>query len=167
MKVAPPGATTSGLMRWSQVGPAELYDAILSCLVVAPTAMTFSALAGEAIRNAPPEFPAEAITTTPASTAALAVMASGSVPSGGHITSPKLMEMISAPLSTAYSIPDMIDEALPQPWLSSTLMFIIEACGATPIYSPPDDAPLPAMIPATCVPCPNPSFGDSPDMNET
>ncbi|PPA78840.1 MAG: hypothetical protein C00003105_01014 [ANME-2 cluster archaeon HR1] len=59
--------------------------AISSCFVVAPTAMTFSALAGVAIKKTSPAFPAAATTTTPASTAAFAAIAIGSVPSGGHI----------------------------------------------------------------------------------
>src|SRR2546422_372943 len=42
----------------------------------------------------------------------------------------------------------------PLPVRPSTRTSTMLACGAMPTYSPADRVPFPAMIPATCVPCP-------------
>lgn len=53
----------------------------------------------------------------------------------------------------------MIPESEPSPQSSSTLPFRSRAPGATPLYFPPDFAPLPATVDATWVPWPNLSPG--------
>jgi len=63
----------------------------------------------------------------------------------------------------ARSIAATTHASLPWPCAFSTFRLMIFAAGATPLikrfeYVPDEDAPLPAIIPATCVPCPNWSF---------
>ena len=55
-------------------------------------------------------------------------------------------------------MPARIDDSA-QPESSQTLPSSSFASGATPLYLPPEAAPLPAMVDATWVPCPTVSFG--------
>lgn len=71
-----------------------------------------------------------------------------------YAVSPSDMEMTSAPESAAHSMPAMTQEDCPKPVLSSTLPTIRSAPGATPLYLPPDAAPDPTIVDATCVPWP-------------
>ncbi len=101
-----------------------------------------------------PELPAATTNSAPVSAVSLFTACDmGSVPSLGN-GSPRLMLITSAPLFAAHSMPAMIPDSLPPPESSSTLPFSSFASGATPWYFPPDFAPLPVMIDATCVPCP-------------
>ena len=51
-------------------------------------------------------------------------------------------------------MPRTTDETRPLPVLPSTRTSTILACGAMPTNSPAERVPLPAMMPAMCVPCP-------------
>jgi hypothetical protein len=72
------------------------------------------------------------------------------------------MLMIFAPWVAAHCMPSMIQESLPKPSSLSTLPTISFAPGATPRSEPPDAAPVPAIVEAVWVPCPLPSWVDSP-----
>ncbi len=77
---------------------------------------------------------------------------SSSVPS---VTAPPRLRLATvAPCAAAHSIPAMIPEVLPKPKSSSTFPLSSVASGATPLYLPPDAAPVPAAMLATWVPCP-------------
>ena len=77
---------------------------------------------------------------------------SGSVPS--ETPPPRLMLTTSAPWSTAHCMPARTIESSPLPVSSSTLPTSRSAPGATPLRRPPEAAPLPAIVAATCVPWP-------------
>ncbi len=62
--------------------------------------------------------------------------------------------MTSAPWEAAHSMPARMPESSPEPVSSRTLPLRSLASGATPLYLPPDLAPVPATMEATCVPCP-------------
>src|SRR3972149_724658 len=109
-----PGALTSGFMRVSPstvIGPLLLKDAIMSEMSTGPTAIPFFSPAGKSIDPSPkighfdgtppgPQFPAAAITITPAFIALLTavVMAASRGP-------PRDMLIISALFSTDHWIP--------------------------------------------------------------
>src|SRR5690606_25360231 len=64
------------------------------------------------------------------------------------------MFTMSAPCCTAHSMASIRSLVEPLPRSSSTLPLIRSTPGATPPYRPPDAAPEPAMMEATCVPWP-------------
>ena len=65
---------------------------------------------------------------------------------------PKEMLRMSAPFSTANSIPDTKASNVPRPSSSKTLTHINVASGAIPVCVP--EVPSPQIVPAQCVPCP-------------
>ncbi len=69
----------------------------------------------------------------------------------------------SAPDSAAHCMPAMTQESWPEPSAPPrTLPTNRSAPGATPLLSPPEAAPEPTIVPATCVPCPLTSVTASP-----
>ena len=64
-------------------------------------------------------------------------------------------------------MPAMTQESSPDPLSLSTLPTSRFAPGATPRSVPPDAAPVPAIVEAVWVPCPLPSWVDSPGTKLT
>ncbi len=147
-----PGPVMSGLGVPSRFGPRLEKSAIRSCLSTAPTVSAVGALPGDQIVRRPsPELPAA--TTNRALPESRAMAASiGSTP--GVSGEPRLMLTTCAPWSTAHCMPATMPEMSPKLSSPRTLPSSSFASGATPLLRPPDFAPLPAMVEATCVPCP-------------
>ena len=59
--------------------------------------------------------------------------------------------------SNIHSVPFNTLETMPFPLLSNTLTAAIQAFGAIPLYFLWEAVPSPAIIPETCVPCPESS----------
>lgn len=159
-----PGAVISGLSPSStKRGPRLEKSASWSLRSTAPTVRAASAAPGvPTVKLSGPLLPAAMTKRAPvsalsSSTATLI----GSVPSVG--SPPRLMLMTLALRSrAAHSMPAMIQESWPEPLLSRTLPISSSAPGATPFSTPPDAAPVPAIVEATCVPCPCRSVTSSP-----
>src|SRR3989338_2220662 len=106
-----PGATISGLVLPSLVGPLLLNVAIFLLSSTAPTVNAPFEQPGDAIVPASgPLFPAATITTTPLLTILLTARDIASLPSQGVILAPRLKLTISAPLSADHSRPLIISE---------------------------------------------------------
>jgi hypothetical protein len=65
-----------------------------------------------------------------------------------------MLRLTTLALPAIHSIPAMMAESGNSPLSSQTWPMASRALGATPAYFPSDAAPVPAMIDATCVPCP-------------
>ena len=144
-------ATRSGLCAGSPgTGPRELYSAMCRSLSVAPTVIAPAAQPGEPIVPAPgPEFPAATHTRMPSALSASTSRESGSVGSPGPpserlITSTFWRLAQESAARTVSSVP---------PPIESAFATISVAFGATPRYT----GPAPATIPATWVPWPTSS----------
>ncbi len=132
-------------------------------LSTAPTLITLGELPGlvtplnepHLIDGQPlPQLPLETTTTMPEATASLIASSMARSSCSGL---PRLMLIMSAPLPIAHPIAAIMLDV--SPFSSSPITFPFSSCapGATPSYFPPE-AVVPAMIPATCVPCPSLSF---------
>jgi hypothetical protein len=113
-----------------------------------------SALPGEPTVAVPPALPAAITKRDPCA----AVRSSTACSSGsmlGESPPPRLMLTTGAAFA-AHCMPARIADSS-QNSVSHTLPIASFAPGATPLYLPPDFAPLPAMIEATCVPWPTTS----------
>jgi hypothetical protein len=111
------------------------------------------AAAGAPTAPSLPSLPAATTKRVPVcSDSASSAWLAGSVPSVG--SDPRLRLTTSAPAWAAHSMPSIAQDSSPSPLSLRTLPTISEAPGATPVYRPPDAAPVPAMMDATCVPCP-------------
>ncbi|CAM5583049.1 hypothetical protein SGRIM128S_06107 [Streptomyces griseomycini] len=155
-----PGAVTSGLMAPSPTrGPVEEKSASPSLPSTAPTVRAASALPGE-LTDWGPELPAAMAKRMPFSADSLFTAASSGSTSAVS-PPPRLMLTMSAPCAAAHSMPARMPESSPEPESSRTLPLRILAPGATPLYLPPDLAPVPAAVAATWVPWPtlSPAFG--------
>ena len=161
--------TRSGLTQPSgEVGPTLLKLVISSPPVEpvaapmsssAPTVMTSGSSPGD--RMVPlngPALPAEATTVMPASHTADTARSSGliTVDSLDWKPSDRLSTLIwySTWWSTAHCKPWMIVPRSVSPFAPATLIDTRLAPGASPEYWPFDEAPSPAIRPATNVPCP-------------
>jgi hypothetical protein len=142
-------------------GPRLENGASASLSSIAPTVSAASALPGEPTVRSAPALPAE--TTNSAPNSAVRSCTACSIGStSGVSASPRLMLTTSACWSaTAHRMPSMMAES-GQPNRSHTLAAITVASGATPLYRP---TPLPAMVAATCVPCPTWSRSSLPSTN--
>ena len=162
-----PAATRSGLNQPSMaVGPAALNVVMVSSTVgavplssMAPAVMTSGSSPGEVIVPLfGPVLPADATTTMPAFQAASTARSSGLVTDDGKGGAP--IEMLSTWMPseprfcTAHCTPAMTVARSVEPDAPEALIDTRLAPGASPMYAPPDDAPLPAIRPATKVPCP-------------
>jgi hypothetical protein len=162
-----PEVTRSGLNQPSTaVGPTLLNVVMVSSLAPAvplssraPTVTTNGSSPGEVmVPLVGPRLPAEATTTMPARQAASAARSRGLSTDDGNGTAP--IEMLSTPmfsafwLVTAHWMPWMTVTRSVTPVAPATLIDANDAPGASPIYTPSDDAPLPAIRPDTNVPCP-------------
>nr|BFE73469.1 hypothetical protein GCM10020092_067700 [Actinoplanes digitatis] len=90
----------------------------------------------------------------------------GSVPSES-VESLRLMLTMSAPDVAAHCMPSSTHESWPEPLLLRTLPTMRSAPGATPLYEPPEAAPVPTIVEATCVPWPLTSAVSSPGTKLT
>src|SRR5690606_2539924 len=167
--IGAPGAVRSGFSAWEpNTGPREEKLASWSKASTAPTVRAAAATPGEPMVRAPsaPSLPAAITNRVPWSRVrSFTAWLIGSVPSVG--APPRLMFTTAAPSATAHSMPSMIHEVWPVPSLLSTLPDSSRAPGATPVYRPPEAAPVPSTVEATWVPYPWPSTGDSPGTKLT
>ncbi len=153
--MATPGAVRSGLTPLSPTrGPRLEKSASRSDLSTAPTVSAASALPGDSTVCSPsPSLPAATTKSVPVSAESrLTASSTGSVP--GVSSPPRLRLTTSAPWATAHSMPAMTPDSSPVSLSFRTLPFRIFAPGATPLYLPPDLAPVPATMDATWVPWP-------------
>lgn len=152
-----PGAEISGLRAASlRRGPRHEPGFIEPSRCRFPTASASSAAAGEVTLDGElsKQLPAATTKSVPVSRLIrLTACDRSSVPSVGSRL-PRLMLITEAPCAAAHSIPAMMPEKEPLPESSSTLPFSRVASGATPLYLPPEAAPVPAVMLATWVPCP-------------
>ena len=151
-----PGAVTSGLTAPSPSrGPRLEKPARESSRSTAPTVSAASAVPGEPMVDWPlaPSLPA-AMTNSESvdAVSALTAWLMGSVPSVGP--PPRLMLITLASWAAAHSMPSMTEDSVPYPLSSSTLPTSSSASAATPRMDPPDAAPVPPTVAATCVPWP-------------
>ncbi len=152
-RTSTPGAVISGLTPPSTAGPVLEKSARVSVASTAPTARAESARAGVLMVCGPP-LPAAVTNSAPVSavSSSTAVAIGSSAPAGSP---PRLMLTMRASWSrAAHSMPAMIQDSMPRPLLSSTRPTCSRAPGATPRSSPSEAAPVPAIVEATCVPCP-------------
>lgn len=149
-----PGAEISGFSDPPLLpGPRLEKSATLSSLSTAPTVSAFAARPGDrTVPAAGPAFPAAMTNRVPY--CSLSRLTAWLRTSLGVPSPPRLMLMTSAPCAAAHSIPASTHEESPEPLLLRTFPTIRSAPGATPLRSPPEAAPEPAMVAATCVPCP-------------
>src|SRR3989338_2586595 len=147
--IATPGATISGFILLSDVGPRLLNEGTLSLSSTAPTVIGALAHPGDNIVLLyGPLLPAATTTTTHFATALSTAFDIASVPSHVCNLAPRLMLITSAPLLTAQSIPDIILDVYPEPYLFRTFTLKRFAPYATPLYV----GSFEATMPATCVP---------------
>ena len=157
--ICTPGAVRSGLSAPSMRGPRLEKSASSSDLSTAPTVRAESALPGELIDRSAKSLPAAMTNSTPNS--AVRFSTACSIGSTSSVSNPpRLMFTTSAPCSAAHCIPARIHDSA-QPNSTHTLPSSSCAPGATPRNWPPEAAPLPATIDATCVPCPTRSPSSS------
>ncbi len=161
-----PGATRSGFLPQQPTGPLLEKSAMESSkgsIVLisseAPTVIILGLIPGDAIvLLLGPEFPAAATTTKLLSHRALTPLIKGSIVAALFGLDPRDNDTIRilylSLLSSTHCIPARISDALPLPLLSRTLIPIILASGAIPLYLPLDMVPFPATVPATWVPWP-------------
>jgi hypothetical protein len=144
-----PGAARSGLSAWSPVrGPMLENHALWSTPSTAATVSASSAAPGALTVNSEPLFPAAITNRAPSSRVSSSTACdSGSSPSVKS-GSPRLMLTTSA-RAAAHSMPSMIQEDCPKPSSPSTFPTTSSAPGATPLLSPADAAPEPAIVEAT------------------
>ena len=158
------GFTRAGLPGVASVGPrlensarAKPYAEVSA---IAPTVIAAAAAPGEpTVQAAGPLLPAATTTTIPAAAAAFTALEIASVPSEQpSAPSDRLITRIPyvALLATAQVMPAMTVASVPDPELSSTLIPTSAARGATP--GSPVPVPVPAIVAATCVPCPWSSY---------
>ena len=139
----------------------------LSMASTPATAITNGLLAGEfRLPDSTPSFPAAVTTTMPAdharSTAASRAWAScvSTSPASSAMFRTRISRSLA--LATTQSMPEITLSSETLPSRSATLIETIPASGATP--RKPED-PLPAMMPARCVPCPFASRNEVPSSN--
>jgi hypothetical protein len=108
--------------------------------------------------RAGPAFPAAATTTSPRRQAISTAAENGSRRYDVRAGAPKerlMMRMLyAARCARTHSIPRTTDDTRPLPTLSRTRTSTMFVCGAIPTNCPNELVPLPAMIPAMCVPWP-------------
>src|SRR5437773_10310155 len=114
---------------------------------------------GEATVSRPgPLLPAAATTTKPRHHAMTTAADIGSVRYDVGVGAPneRLMArmLYVTRCASTHSMPATTEEIRPLPVLLKTRTSTMLASGATPTNSPAERVPFPAMIPATCVPCP-------------
>src|ERR1051326_256860 len=160
-----PGATRSGLNHPSGlVGPTALNDGTVSSLLVAvpwsleaPPVMTSGSSPG--VRMVPlkgPAFPADTTTATPLRQAASTALSRGFITVEAKGWAPS--DMLSTPMLSATRCPTTqltpVITVARSVWpdTPATLTATRLAPGASPMYCPPEDAPLAATRPATKVP---------------
>ncbi len=144
----------SGLSEPLVSGPRLENDAVASLWSTAATARAEGAAAGlETVFGAGPSLPAAMTNSAPVSAVRRSTARlDGSSPLPGPL--PRLMLITLAPVCAAHSMAPMTADVLPWPFLSSTLPTTSCAPGATPLYFPPEAAPLPTTVSATWVPWP-------------
>ena len=161
-----PDAIRSGLKTPRTVGPTLLKLGTESSVGITvplsssvPTVTTRGSSPGEVIVPfAGPELPAETTTTMPAFQAFSTARSSGS--SAGAAVGTALSERLSTRMSSAFRLaithwmPLTTVATLVTPEAPATFTETRPARGASPRYAPPEEIPLPAIRPATNVPCP-------------
>lgn len=158
--IVSPGATRSGFFLPPGAGPRLENQVIRSsaCVSVrrsstAPTVIAEGLIPGDSIVLRPgPLFPAAITTLSPALIAFSTAWQSGSSEQGRFTLPPNDIERIRRlsllRFAIHHSIPLMIVESYPSPFLSSTLTPTIPASGAGLLYFPLLIHPLPAASPA-------------------
>ena len=131
----------------------EKYESAPVGSATEPTVSAFAAAPGAPIASGAPLLPAATTKSAPVCSAiVLSASDMTSVPSDGS-DEPRLIDTMSA-RSPAHCIASMIQESWPEPSAPSTLPTSRSAPSATPRLAPPLAAPVPAIVEATCVPCP-------------
>ena len=160
-----PGATTSGFLIQSFVGPlpekfTRLFPKILILLLSSedPTVISFRLIPGEVTEPAEgPLFPAAVVTIIPLSHTVSMARTRGSSETVGTAPIEKfaIFMLYFYLLSRSHCIPARTSEEFPFPLPLNIFMETIFASGAIPQYLPSESIPFTAAIPATCVACKN------------